>query len=188
MSVRAIAATAALLCACEGGQNLVPLDPDLNRMIEQPRWDLWEESAFFADGRTMRLPPPGTIPQRASDDGGRPARIDEALLAEGRRLYGIHCAPCHGLLGDAETVVAANFSLVAPRTFHSPTMRARPADHFYRVITYGYGMMPSYGWQLDERQRWAVVAWVRALQRSRHVRLDELPFELQRRAREALAP
>lgn len=177
-----------LLAACSAEQNLAPLDLDLNRMIEQPRYDPWEASPFFDDGMAMRSPPPGAVPRELEDPASPPAIIDAELLAEGRRAYDIHCAPCHGIDGQSGTVVAANMHLVRPPSFHLPTLRDRSALHYYRAITYGFGMMPAYGWRVGERERWAIVAWVRALQRSRAAALDDLPPEMQARAREALGP
>ncbi len=190
------------LVACDGRQNLAPPDLDLNRMREQPRYDVWEASPFFASGGVVQAPPEGTVPRHASTaseavreglESGLPvARIPlpltAQLLAEGRRHYEITCAPCHGVDGSARTVVADNMPLVKPPSFHSETLRAAPAGHVYRVITHGYGMMPRYSWHLDVEERWSVVAWVQALQRSRFVRLSELPPDLQRRALEELPP
>lgn len=174
-----------LLTACSSEQNLVPPDWDLNRMIVQPRYDPFGQSSFFADGRTMRTPPDGTIP-RSRDLAPAEPPISLALLQDGRRHFETFCAPCHGITGDAQTVVAANMPLVKPPSLHSDKLRTMPPSRFYQVITDGYGMMPSYAIQLDAQERWAVANYVRALQRSRNARLDELPEALLSRAREAL--
>lgn len=183
----------ALLLACSGEQNLVPPDWGLNRMIEQPRFEPFGANDFFDDGMAMRTPPPGTVPRERdlSDDDalladGIPIPVTMELLREGRRRYDVVCATCHGVLGDGRTVVAENMALVRPPTFHSETLRARGPGHLYRVATEGYGMMPGYGWQLSPWERWAVVAYVRALQRSQFARLADLPAPLQRAAREEL--
>jgi mono/diheme cytochrome c family protein len=174
-----------LLTACDSNQNLVPPDWNLNRMIAQPRYDPFGQSNFFADGRTMRTPPDGTVP-RSRDLAPAEPPISLALLQDGRRHFETFCAPCHGITGDAQTVVAANMPLVKPPSLLSDRLRGLPPSHFYQVITTGYGMMPSYAIQLDDRERWAVAKYVRALQRSRSVPLNELPEALQARAREAL--
>jgi mono/diheme cytochrome c family protein len=190
------------LAACDSRQNLAPPDLDLNRMREQPRYDVWEASPFFPSGGVMQAPPEDTVPRHASTvpeavreglEGGEPVAllplpITEQLLAEGRRRYEITCAPCHGVDGSARTVVADNMPLVKPPSFHSETLRALPPGRVFQVITNGYGMMPRYSWHLDVEQRWAVVAWVRVLQRSRFTRLAELPADLRRRALEELPP
>lgn len=202
MRVLALATLAALLLGCDGRQNLVPLDWGLDRMIEQPRADPYGPSAAFPDGAAMQPPPFGSVPWRApvgreailyGTVAGEPVDriplpIDRPLLERGRVRFERFCAPCHGIDGSGGTVVARNMERVRPPSFHSETIRSRPAGHLYRVVSEGYGMMPRYAWQLGIEERWAVVAWVRVLQRSQHVALDELPPRLLRRAREELPP
>ncbi|WP_373047313.1 c-type cytochrome [Vulgatibacter sp.] len=202
MSIRRHALVALLVAGCDDRDNLVPPDWDLNRMIEQPRYDPFERSPFFADGRTMQAPPAGTVPrERVLGPPARtlglvdgepvetiPLQLTADLLERGRKQYGVFCAPCHGADGSGETVVADNMPLVKPVSFHSPTIRAKPPGHLYRVVSEGYGMMPRYAYQLDIEERWAVVAYMQALQRSRSVRLADLPSDLRRKAIEELPP
>lgn len=171
------------LVGCDDQQNLVPPDWGLNRMITQPRYVPFGEGDFFPNGMAMRDPPQGTVPVSAA---GGPIIVDRGLLEEGRRRFDVVCAPCHGVLGSGESIVAENMALVKPPSFHSERLRNIPDDHFLAVIEKGWGMMPSYAYQLDPRQRQAVVSYVRALQLSQHATLDELPDPLRERAREAL--
>jgi len=202
--MRRVLALLLFVCAagCDARDNFVPPDWDLNRMLRQPRYDLWERSPFFDDGRTMQTPPEGTVPRDAPVlpeavatglQGGVPVQqiplpLTGEMLTLGRNRYDRFCSPCHGVDGTARTVVAENMQLVKPVSFHSPTIRAKPPGHYYRVVSEGYGMMPRYAYQLAPEERWAVVAYVLALQRSRSVRLADLPDELRRRAMEELPP
>lgn len=178
------------LAACDARQNLSPPDLDLNRMRDQPRYDVWEASPFFPNGSVMQTPPEGTVSRDAATPGPTPDAfpmpLTPELLANGRRRFETYCAPCHGVDGSGHSVIADNMPLVKPPSFHSETLRALTPGRVFQVISEGYGMMPRYAYQLDPDERWAVVAWVRALQRSRAVRLSDLPPDLRRRALEEL--
>lgn len=190
-----------LIASCSTEETFVAPDGGLERMLSQPRYDAFEQSDFFDDGRVMQAPPAGTIPATRApadpdtergyhDDGEYLARIpfplDEALLVRGRDRYDIFCAPCHGIDGHGRSVVGDNMPLVQPRSLHLDRILAYPPGRLYRVINEGYGLMASYHLQLSLAERWAVVAYVRALQLSQNARLAELPEPLQREAREAL--
>jgi mono/diheme cytochrome c family protein len=98
------------------------------------------------------------------------------LLALGRRKFDVHCAVCHGILGDGESQVAINMSLRRPPSLHA--YRDVADGYLYQVISGGFGLMPSYAAQLDVHERWAVVAYVRALQLSQAASLDQAPPEV----------
>jgi len=149
-------------------------------MYEQPRYQPLQPSALFADGRSAQLPPAGTVDQ--AHEIAAP-RIDMNLLARGRERYGIYCAPCHGLAGDGDGAVAQR-GFPQPPSYHSPRLRQAPDRHFYDVISGGYGVMYPYGDRIAERDRWAIVAYVRALQLSREVPAQQLSAA-DRRALEA---
>jgi mono/diheme cytochrome c family protein len=142
----------------------------------------------------MRTPPAGTVAYRSALDpvvatglgpDGRPVAtvplpLTAATLARGRSRFEIICAACHGVLGDGESQVALNMSLRRPPSLHA--YRDVPDGHVFRVITHGFGLMPSYAPALSVEDRWAVVAYVRALQLSQYAKVEQLPPA----AREAL--
>lgn len=160
---------------------------NLQRMDVQRKALPYGESAVFADGRAMRMPPGGTVArERLADlaldfshqpDGGyvsqNPLPLTPALLSEGRHKFEIVCATCHGLLGNGESMAAQNMSLRPPPDLHA--YRDRPDGYFYQVITHGFGLMPEHGRELTAHQRWAIVAYVRALQLSQHAPLELAP-------------
>lgn len=106
-----------------------------------------------------------------------PRDIPLALTAEtyrrGRERYEIFCTPCHGLLGDGDGMVAQR-GFPAPPSFHTDRLRGAPDRHFYAVATQGYGAMYAYADRLNQQDRWAVVAYIRALQLSQHARVQDL--------------
>lgn len=184
------AATALLLIAC---------DVDLERMIDQPRYDSFERCEACPDGTIMMHPPPGTVPRQATlgppelvrgvGDGGWlreiPIPVDRELLRQGRRRFEIICATCHGPLGDGRSIVAADMALRPPPSLVEPPVSEYPPGRIFLVIEVGWGLMPPYAESLEPAERWAVIAYLEALQ-SRRVRLDELPSELRRRAERSL--
>ena len=187
----AIAAAAVVLggCTCR-----------LCDMDEQPKRPPATPSPFFADGTSSRLPPAGSVVRAKGDlaatSGGRlgadavaqdvaarradrlPDRPSAALLARGRERYGIYCLPCHGAGGDGDgPVVGRGFP--APPSYHADRLRAAPDRHFFDVITGGYGVMLPYADRVAPADRWAIAAYVRALQLSRRAPVAELPAALQ---------
>src|SRR5690606_4315102 len=104
------------------------VDDRLERMMRQPRADTWEQSSAFADGRVMRPPPEGTVARvsgelRAAKGDGFPIALDREAFERGRDRYEIFCAPCHGIAGDAKTIVAANMSLRPPPSLHEERLK-----------------------------------------------------------------
>ena len=156
----------------------------LQRMETQSKYEYYETSEFWADGRSMRAPPQGTIPREAKVGNpgmttGRvngapvaaiPVQVDKALLQLGQKKYSIVCAQCHGVLGDGNSVVAENMGLRLPPSLLE--LSGKPSGHFYTAINEGYGVMPSFSGELNTQERWAVVAYVRALQAARNTRTD----------------
>lgn len=171
-------------------------DVDFNRMYEQPRYDEYEPSAYFANGTIMRHPPAGTVPRSRPlvspevSAGVRqgvpvervPIEVTGELLARGRNRYDVFCAPCHGVTGTSQTQVAENMRLRPPPALVLPPVRDYPAGRIYRAVADGYGLMRSYAAELPLRDRWAVVAYVQALQLGQQVALDALPAALQTEA------
>ena len=166
-------------------------DHELQRMVNQPKYLPYTENDFFDDHLAMRYPPAGVVSRedgvlRQAVPGGRvedtfvdkiPVPITKDLLQRGRKRFEIVCAACHGLLGDGDSVVATKMSLVAPPSLFNSA--SRPDGYFYAVITEGYGLMPSYASVVPAQDRWAVVAYFRALQRSRSAPLSAAPPAVQ---------
>lgn len=151
----------------------------LQRMEEQAKYEYYEASEFWADGRAMRTPPEGTIPRElpVGNPGLRtgrvngelvssiPLELDRQVLELGQKKYNIVCSQCHGRLGDGNSVVAENMALRLPPSLLE--IANKPVGHFYVAINEGYGVMPSFSGELSTQERWAVVAYVRALQKAR---------------------
>lgn len=165
---------------------------ELQRMVEQPKYLPYRGNDFFEDGRAMRTPPPGTVPREArpADPALEPRManghyvdripipVTSALLKTGKKHFDITCAACHGLLGDGNSIVASKMSLRRPPSFHH--MQDRADGSFFEVITQGYGVMASYSTLIPAvEDRWAVVAYIRALQLSQSARLEDAPPAVQ---------
>jgi mono/diheme cytochrome c family protein len=165
---------------------LAGCDWSTQRMVAQERCERDEPTALFSDGNCNQAPPPGVVPWRGArgpDEAAPPPPRTRALVARGRDRFEIFCAPCHGLLGDARTHVAANMLLRPPPSLHEPRVAALADTRIFEVITGGYGLMPAYRAQLAPADRWAVIAYVRVLERSQDVVLDRLPAAVQEEAR-----
>ncbi len=137
-------------------------------MDEQPKYETYSASAVFEDGASAQLPPADTVSQSAAayaESEKQPANVDAALLERGHQRFDIYCAPCHGLDGYGDGMVVQR-GFPAPPSFHSARLRAAPARHFYDVITKGYGAMYSYASRVPPSDRWAIIAFIRALQLS----------------------
>jgi mono/diheme cytochrome c family protein len=157
-------------------------------MHDQPRYEPNAASAFFPDGRADRPAVAGAIPRGGfhentaartgvDADGrpvaGLPVRVDAALLARGRQRYDIYCSPCHSRIGDGAGMIVLR-GYRQPKSFHEERLRNAPAGYFFDVISRGYGVMPSYAAQVPIGDRWAIVAYVRALQLSQNFPAAEL--------------
>jgi mono/diheme cytochrome c family protein len=153
-------------------------------MGDQPRYDTYAPSAFFADAMSARPLPDGVVPRPSPDDvedsNGPPALTIETLR-EGRRRYDIYCAPCHGFTGAGDGIVALRGLRTQPPSFHSGHLRSVDMTYLVEVIRNGAGAMPSYAYQVRPRERWAIAAYIRALQLSRWADVDWLDEAEQRR-------
>jgi mono/diheme cytochrome c family protein len=161
--------------------------PAWDPMQRQPKYKAYQASEFHADGLAMRAPPAGTVPygsvgdpalQRGVGADGKPlARVPvpltPLLLATGRKKFEIHCAVCHGLVGDGQSQVALNMALRRPPNLH--LYRDVPDGYIFQVISQGFGLMPSYAAELTPEERWGVVGYVRALQLSQHASATQVP-------------
>jgi mono/diheme cytochrome c family protein len=178
--------------ACQVQQSFADPEPGLERMLEQPRVDPFEGSAFYANGMGMRAPPRGTVPRERPSGTPTvlfgvetgvyasrvPIRITRADIEQGRERFDVLCGACHGVVGDGQSVVARNMDLRKPPSLHEARIRALTAGRLYQVIRSGYGLMPSYAARLSVTESWEVVAYVQALQLSRNARVASLPEEL----------
>ena len=157
-------------------------------MHDQAKYEPLESSDFFADGQASRPIVEGTVArgQLREDEAfitGRsnnqhvatfPVQVDRALLERGRERYGIYCSPCHGLAGYGDGMIVRR-GFRQPPSFHSDSLRTKPPGYVFAVITNGVGAMPEYRAQTTERDRWAIVAYLRALQLSQHADLTQVP-------------
>jgi mono/diheme cytochrome c family protein len=178
-----VAALALGGCAFEG--TFEPPTPGLHRMVEQPRADAYEATDGFDDGKVMQRPPAGTVIYGARAEVDAPP-FDRALVRSGRAPYETFCGPCHGLDGAGDTVVAEDMALRPPPSLLTARVRRRSDAALFRIATRGWGLMPGYDDALDARERWAVVAYLRALQLSRRAPIAALPLDAREEARDAL--
>ena len=173
---------------------LLSLSGCTQEMADQPRYDPLEASAFFDDGRSARQLVPGTVARgylRLDEHqfGGRvageladtlPLPMTHELLARGQERYNIYCSPCHDRIGNGQgLIVRRGFS--PPPSFHSDRLRQAPMGHFFIVMTDGFGTMPDYAAQVPPHDRWAIAAYIRALQLSQHAPLAKISEAEQRR-------
>jgi mono/diheme cytochrome c family protein len=139
-----------------------------DQMARQPRYDAYGPGPLFADGKAMQAPPVGTVarddPALAAAAQVRPP-MTLALLERGRERFGIYCTPCHDEAGYGDGIVPAR-GFPHPPSFHSERLRAAPAQHFVDVMTHGYGVMFPYADRVAPADRWAIAAYIRALQLS----------------------
>jgi mono/diheme cytochrome c family protein len=154
------------------------LDDSLGRMSEQLKAKPQGEVAAFADGRVNRAPPPGTVPRERELDLERQVPpIGLSLLEKGRRRYDVACAPCHGLTGEADTLVAAHLKTKPPSLLESK-VHEKSDEHVFTVITQGSGAMPAQP-DIPPDERWGVAGYLRALQLSQRSKLEDAPPEMQ---------
>jgi mono/diheme cytochrome c family protein len=163
---------------------------DLQDMYQQPKKEPLQPSAFFNDERSARPIEPGTVARGqlrtnkaffAGQSGTNlvaeiPVPVPMQLLQRGRERFDIFCAPCHDLIGTGNGMIVQR-GFRAPPSLHEERLRKAPAGHFYSVITGGFGKMPDYAAQVPPDDRWAIVAYIRALQLSQHAAIANLPAE-----------
>ncbi|MCQ8783994.1 c-type cytochrome [Mangrovibrevibacter kandeliae] len=146
-------------------------------MQDQPSIKPYEATAMWPDGTPERGLPDGVVTRGASAALAalsEPPPVSEALLARGRRDFDDFCAPCHGYAGDGDGIVVQR-GFPPPPSYHSDRLRAAPASHFVDVITNGYGAMYAYSDRVAPEDRWAITAYIRALQTSRDTALAAVP-------------
>jgi hypothetical protein len=155
-------------------------------MADQPKNRPLSPSDFFADGRSERPLVENTVAHGAiaddelfvpKDSNAFPLSLNRELLDRGEERYKIFCTPCHGLQGDGHGMVAMR-GMKPPPSFHQDRLRQEPNGYIYDVVTNGFGAMYGYSAQIPPRDRWAIIAYVRALQLSRNAKAADLPAEL----------
>ena len=146
-------------------------------MDSQAKAKQWDENTFFADRSSMREPVPGTVARNAPDvPAPQPKVITAALLERGRTQFNIFCSPCHGQSGDGRGMVVQR-GFPQPPPLWLPRLEQAKASYLYDVITDGHGVMYSYADRVKSADRWAVIAYVRALQQSQDAKAADLPDE-----------
>ena len=155
-------------------------------MANQPRQNPLSPSDFFQDGRSERPILDNTVVRGSiendtlavpKESNAFPLPVTMELLERGQDRYGIFCSPCHGLQGDGQGMVTLR-GMKHPPTYHQDRLRNVPNGYLYDVITNGFGAMNGYSAQLVPKDRWAIVAYVRALQVSRNAHAADLPAEV----------
>ena len=146
-------------------------------MFQQNRYGTFSKAGLFRDGTEAQPLPAGVVSQGDLDrtrQATTPPPVDMALLSRGRERYDIYCSPCHGLSGRGDGMIVQR-GFPSPPSYHSDRMRAADAQHFFDVITNGHGVMYSYAARVEPRDRWAIIAYIRALQQSQHTNVADIP-------------
>lgn len=160
-------------------------------MATQPKNRPLSPSDFFPDGRSERPLIENTVAHGAIDNdvynvskdfAGFPAaiKLDERLLTRGQDRYRIFCTPCHGLQGDGQGMIAMR-GMKHPPSYHIDRLRQAPNGYFYDVMSNGFGSMYSYSERISPADRWAIIAYVRALQFSRNAKAGDLSADLRQK-------
>jgi hypothetical protein len=163
-------------------------NPDVLRqdMANQPKAKPLSPSDFFADGRSERPLIENTVARGSiaddalvvpKDSNAFPLPVNAALLERGEARYKIYCTPCHGLQGDGNGLIVMR-GMKRPPSYHIDRLRQAPNGYYFDVVTNGFGAMYSYSAQIPSKDRWAIIAYVRALQLSHNVKVAELPESL----------
>lgn len=191
------ALVALMVLGCQGSPKTKPpihINPNMDNV---PRYDPQAASPFFDNGMAMRPVPEGTVArgqlredkawyEGIGPDGQpvaeNPLPLTASALERGRERYNIYCTACHSQVGDGRGIVTQR-GFVPPPTFHSDLIRNYPDGHIFQVISNGIRNMPSYAPQIPVEDRWRIVHYVRALQRSQHARIADVPEELRDRLR-----
>ena len=157
-------------------------------MHDQPKYVPLRQSTFFNDARSARPLVDGTVARgqlhddeliytgkvKGEDATLFPMRIDGAVMARGQQRFNIYCSPCHGRTGQGDGMVVRR-GYRRPPSMHQDRLRNAPVGHFFDVMTNGFGAMPDYSAQIRPEDRWAITAYIRALQLSEHATLTDVP-------------
>ena len=165
-------------------------------MANQPKNRPLSPSEFFGDGRSERPLVENAVARGAiaddelfvpKDSNNFPLPVNLELLDRGEERYKIFCSPCHGLQGDGNGFVVMR-GMKAPPSYHQDRLRQAPNGYIYDVTTNGFGQMLGYSAQIPLRDRWAIIAYIRALQLSRNMKAADLPAELREKLNQSATP
>jgi len=159
-------------------------------MHNQPKYVTYRSSEFFRDGLSERQPVVGTVARgdlradayfytgkNGTKEGDQfPFPITMQVMARGRERYDIYCSPCHSRVGDGNGMIVKRGYRQAAN-FHLPRYLSQPVGHYYDVISHGWGAMPDYAAQIEPADRWAIAAYIRALQYARNATMAEVPAD-----------
>lgn len=180
-----------LAIGCQGRPSEKPPIHLERNMYDQNKFKPYATNPLFDDDAAMRTPPAGTVARGSmildsaymtgflSDStpvAKIPVPITMPLLQRGQERFNIYCSPCHGRVGNGKGIVVTR-GYVPPPTYHSDLLRDVPDGHIFDVISHGIRNMPSYQHQIPVDDRWAIVAYVRALQRSENASIEDIPVE-----------
>ena len=160
------------------------------KMADQPKYDPYMASNFFPDGQSARPAIAGTVARgHLHEDNflnsgklngvvaeGYPFPITEEVVMRGRQRFDIYCSECHGRLGSGDGMIVRR-GYRRPPSFHTRLLRSQPSGHFFDVMTNGFGAMPQYGTMIPVNDRWAITAYIRALQMSQNATLADVPAD-----------
>jgi mono/diheme cytochrome c family protein len=177
----------ALLLIVAGCVSLAACRQDMH---DAPRYEPLEASTFFTDGRGSRMLVANTVARGLlrEDDHLYQGKIDGELtdifpmpvtaevMARGQERFNVFCSPCHGRTGQGNGMVVQR-GFRAPPSYHEARLRAAPVGYFFDVMTHGFGAMSDYSAQVPVADRWAIAAYIRALQRSQQATIDDVPAE-----------
>jgi len=154
-------------------------------MAEQQRAVSWGAFSFFRDDMTMQHPVSGTVARNAPDEPvPAPQAITATMLSRGEQRFDIDCAPCHGRSGDGQGMIVQRGFPKPPSLFSDELVHAK-ARQLFDVMTHGHGVMYSYADRVAPSDRWAIIAYIRALQRSQRAPVAELTSDDKAHLREA---
>jgi mono/diheme cytochrome c family protein len=154
-----------------------------SNMDSQPKYHEYESSRLFENGRVLQAPVAGTVARddlaQEEEAANKPA-VTAELLSHGREQYNVFCSPCHDRTGSGRGIVVER-GMPQPASFHEQRLRDADDEYFFDAITKGFGAMYSYSSRIRARDRWAIIAYLRALQLSQHVAVADLPDDLKAR-------
>lgn len=195
-----LAATVAMVVSgCSRGTPSTTPPIHINpNMDDQPKYEPQETSAFFKDGKAMQTPVEGTVARenlraddafyRGKDANGKflkniPVEMTKSLLERGQERFNIYCSPCHSRVGDGKGIMVQK-GYVPPPSFHDDRIRNMPDGEIFNTITHGIRNMPSYAHQIPVKDRWAIISYIRALEKSQNATLEDIPEEKRDKVRQ----
>lgn len=160
------------------------------KMANQPRYDPLEASDFFPDGMSARPRLENTVARgelandgflatgkiNGQDGDGFPFPVTADVMNRGHERFNIYCTPCHGRIGDGNGMIPSR-GYRRPPSFHTEALRTAKTGHFFDVMTNGFGAMPPYAVQVPVNDRWAIIAYIRALQLSQNATINDVPAD-----------